>query len=76
MDPKVVDCDMHACMMFSELFAFNLVSQVLRMGTRIEKLEKKSLVALEKDRFDTKQEVSINQRPDCVDVRYKVRYTR
>lgn len=43
------------------------------MGTRIEKLEKKSLVAQEKDRFDTKQEVSINQRPDCVDVRYKVR---
>lgn len=29
------------------------------MGTRIEKLEKKSLVAQEKDRFDTKQEVSI-----------------
>ena len=53
-----------------------MVSQVLRMGTRIEKLEKKSLVAQEKDRFDTKQEVSINQRPDCVDVRYKVRYTR
>ena len=46
------------------------------MGTRIEKLEKKSLIAQEKDRFDTKQEVSIHQRPDCVDVRYKVRYTR
>ena len=41
------------------------------MGTRIEKLEKKSLIAQEKDLFDTKQEVSINQRPDCVDVRYK-----
>ncbi|KAM7448800.1 hypothetical protein ABFA07_003288 [Porites harrisoni] len=33
-----------------------LEEQVLRMGTRIEKLEKKSLVAQEKDRFDTKQE--------------------
>ena len=31
------------------------------MGTRIEKLEKKNLIAQEKDRFDTKQEVSINQ---------------
>ena len=38
------------------------------MGTRIEKLEKKSLIAQEKDRFDTKQEVSINLLPDCVDV--------
>ena len=38
-----------------------MVSQVLRMGTRIEKLEKKSLIAQEMDRFDTKQEVSINQ---------------
>lgn len=74
MDPKVVDCDMHACSL--NFLPLNLVSQVLRMGTRIEKLEKKSLVAQEKDRFDTKQEVSINQRPDCVDVRYKVRYTR
>ena len=46
------------------------------MGTRIDILEKKSLIAHEKDLFDTKQEVSINQRPDCVDVRYKVRYTR
>lgn len=30
------------------------------MGTRIEKLEEKSLIAQEMDRFDTKQEVSIN----------------
>ena len=31
------------------------------MGTRIEQLEKKSLIAQKKDRFDSKQEVSINQ---------------
>ena len=31
------------------------------MGTRIEQLEKESLIAQEKDRFDPKQEVSINQ---------------
>ena len=48
------------------------------MGARIEKLEKKSLIAQEKDRFDTKQEVSINQ-PFYAQIvwtlRYKVRYT-
>ena len=31
------------------------------MATRIEKLEKMSLMAQEKGRFDTKQEVGINQ---------------
>lgn len=38
-----------------------MVSQVLGMATRKEKLEKNRLIAQEKDRHGTKQEVSINQ---------------